>query len=182
MLEAELIAYENGAKLNLTEFRKISDTYRIPRATLLRKARPNVAPLPQDFRTIEGRRAVVGFETRLAIDYARTIEHNVLELVESGFGPATPTLTRVARNSDAAEAGELERERLGVTPAIQFGWRASEAFGNWRAIIEAAGCFVLFQKFDLSECKGFTLYDNPNTPIIVSSKVEEFEPARTFSL
>jgi Zn-dependent peptidase ImmA (M78 family) len=41
---------------------------------------------------------------------------------------------------------------------------------------------VLLQKFDLQECKGFALYENPNTPIIMISKAEEYDPAKTFTL
>jgi len=52
---AELLEYEKGKPINLTMFRKISDTFRIPRATLLRRTRPNVPPMPRDFRSIAGR-------------------------------------------------------------------------------------------------------------------------------
>ena len=82
MTAAELRAFENGKPIHLGNFNKLSDTYRVPRATLLRRTRPNVPPMPQDFRSVAGRGARIGFETRLAIDYARTIAQNVLELVE----------------------------------------------------------------------------------------------------
>jgi Zn-dependent peptidase ImmA (M78 family)/transcriptional regulator with XRE-family HTH domain len=178
----ELDRIERGAPVNLTNFRKISTKYRIPGATLLRRTRPNVPPMPRDFRTFEGRRPVIGFETRLAIDYARTIEQNILELVESGFGPDTPVLPRISLTEEPAEAGERERERMGVTVASQLGWRVSDAFSIWRALIERKGCYVLFQNFDVEQCRGFTLYDNLNTPIIMISKKEELDPARTFTL
>jgi Zn-dependent peptidase ImmA (M78 family) len=180
--EAELREYENGKPINLTMFRKISDTFRIPRATLLRRTRPNVAPMPRDFRSIAGRGARIGFETRLAVDYARTLAANIIELVESGIGPDTPVLPRITLDQDAAEAGERERERLGVPVVDQIEWNFKDAFNNWRAIIERTGCYVLFQKFDLEESKGFALYDNKNTPIIMISKAEEYDPARTFTL
>jgi Zn-dependent peptidase ImmA (M78 family)/transcriptional regulator with XRE-family HTH domain len=178
----ELIALESGAPLNLTKFRKVSGRYRIPGATLLRRTRPTAPPLPRDFRTVGGQGAVVGFETRLAIDYARTIESHILELVDSGFGPPTPVLPRVSLVEDASEAGERERERLGVSVTSQLGWKPTDAFNIWRAILERAGCFVLLKNFDLNQCKGFTLYDNPSTPIIMISKKEQYEPARTFTL
>ena len=61
-------------------------------------------------------------------------------------------------------------------------WKAVDAFNNWRAIIERSGCCVLLQKFSLEECKGFTLYEDQNTPVIIISKAEEYDPAKTFTL
>lgn len=180
---ADLRELEAGEKpLNLTIFRKISASLRISQATLLRRTRPNFPPLPRDFRSVGGRGARIGLETRFAVDYARTLAKNVMELVESGIGPTTPVLPRLTRREDAAEAGERERDRLGIPVLNQIAWRAAEAFNNWRAIIERTGCFVLLQKFDLDECKGFALYDDQNTPIIMISKAEEFDPAKTFTL
>jgi Zn-dependent peptidase ImmA (M78 family) len=182
MTQEQLQGLETGQPINLAQFRRISGRYRIPAATLLRRTIPNVPPLPQDFRTMDGDRRVLGLEIRLAIDYARTVEHNILEMVESGFGPATPALPRLNRAENAAEAGERERERLGIPVINQMAWPARQSFAIWRAIVERAGVFVLFQKFGLAQAKGFTLFDTPNTPLIVISKVEEFEPALTFTL
>jgi Zn-dependent peptidase ImmA (M78 family) len=178
----ELMAYESGNPIHLTMFRKISKALRIPQATLLRRTRPAVKPMPRDFRSIAGRGAQIGLQTRFAIDYARTIGSNILELIESGIGPATPVLPRITREEDPAEAGERERERLGIPAINQIAWSFVDAFNNWRAIIESAGCYVLIQKFDLEECKGFTLFDDQNTPIIMISKADEYDPAKTFTL
>lgn len=180
--EGELIAYENGRPINLTEFRRLSDKYRIPAATLLRRTRPEVPPMPKDFRTVGGLGPVLGLDTRFAIDYARMIESNIMEMVESGFGPPTPVLPRITLGEDPSEAGERERERLGASVASQLAWKPVDAFNIWRAILERAGCFVLLQNFDLNECRGFTLYDTANTPIIMISKKEQYDPARTFTL
>ena len=179
---SELEAYEAGRPLHLGRFRKIAAGYRIPHATLLRRTRPKVPPMPRDFRSMGGRGARIGLQTRFAIDYARTIANNVLELVEHGVGPDTPSLPRIVRTEDAAEAGERERERLGIPVLNQLAWSAKDAFNNWRAIIERAGCYVLIQKFDLEECKGFTLFENANTPIIMISKAEEYDPPKIFTL
>jgi Zn-dependent peptidase ImmA (M78 family) len=180
---AELDQLEKGGKpLQLGLFRKLSQALRIPQATLLRRTRPAVPPMPRDFRSVEGRGAVIGLQTRFAIDYARTIASNVMELVESGIGPTTPVLPRLTRDESASEAGERERERLGIPVLNQIAWKAKDAFNNWRALIERTGCFVLLQKFPLRECKGFSLYDNQNTPIIMISKEEDFDPAKTFTL
>ncbi len=180
---AELEQLEDGGKpLHLTMFRTISAVLRVPQATLLRRTRPNIAAMPRDFRSIAGRGARIGLQTRFAIDYARTIAANVRELVESGIGPTTPILPHLTRGEDAAEAGERERERLGIPVINQMAWPTKDAFNNWRALIERTGCYVLLQKFDIEECKGFALYDDHNTPIIMISKADEFDPAKTFTL
>jgi transcriptional regulator with XRE-family HTH domain len=95
---AELEQLERGGKpLHLAMFRKLSAALRIPGATLLRRTRPNIPAMPHDFRSIAGRGARIGLQTRFAIDYARTIASNVRELVESGVGPTTPVLPQIGR-------------------------------------------------------------------------------------
>jgi Zn-dependent peptidase ImmA (M78 family)/transcriptional regulator with XRE-family HTH domain len=182
MTPAELAALEGGKPVNLTTFRKIAKRYHIPAATLLRSTRPAVPPMPRDFRTFEGRPPRTSFEPRLAIRYARTSAQNILELVDANAAPATPVLTRLRLTDNAGEAGERERERLGVSTATQLAWSYQEAFNNWRSVIERTGTYVLMPKFPLDDCKGFTLYDNPNAPILVLSKEEDYEPARIYTL
>lgn len=179
----ELQAIELGEKqINLTFFRKLSDRFRIPRATLLRQTRPTVPPMPMDFRTFEGRPPHIGFETRLAISYAYTIEQNVLELVEADAAPATPVLPQLRMADNAEEAGEAERRRIGPSHAAQLGWRFADGFGNWRAIVEGIGPYVLMKKFEVGDCRGFTIFRDANAPLIVINKNERHDPARTFTL
>lgn len=168
--------------LNLTLYKRISDRLRIPRAALLRRTPPNVPPMPRDYRTIAGRTPGVQFDTRLAIDYARTIEQNILELVDAGVSPAAPALTRVVLSENPSEAGERERDRIGISAATQLAWNFTEAANNWRSVIENVGVYVLLQKFDLDDCRGFTVFDNANAPIIVLNKNERYDPARIFTL
>ena len=183
MSESDLAGLEGGSKpLTLTYFRRISGRYRIPGATLLRRTPPPTPPLPKDFRTIGGKQPRIGFEARLAISYARTIEQNILELVEADAAPPLPSLAKVSLDDDPAEAGERERSRLGVSVATQLVWRSTEAFNNWRAVIEKTGAYVVMQKYDLEDCRGFTLYENPNAPIIVLNKAEDYAPARIYTL
>lgn len=180
---ADWVALENGQRqLNLTLFKRLSDRFRIPRATLLRQRAPEIPALPADFRTLEGRPATLGFEARLAISYAHAIEQNIAELVEAEAAPPTPVLPTLRLDEDPAEAGERERDRLAVSGVRQLGWRQNEAFKNWRSVIEGVGVYVLLQKFPLDDCRGFTLLRDRNAPILVINKADEFEPARTFTL
>lgn len=180
----DLSAIENGEKTpNLTFFKRLSSRLKIPGGSLLRQTPPNVAAMPMDFRTFDGRQPEVGFETRLAVNFARTLAENVLELVENELTNPVPMLPRLDRvQDDPEQCGEAERQRLGVTAVAQLGWRNDRAFRNWRSVIENAGTFVTIKNFPLADCKGFTVYDHRETPIIVISKHERLDVARTFTL
>jgi Zn-dependent peptidase ImmA (M78 family)/transcriptional regulator with XRE-family HTH domain len=180
----DVIAMENGSKIpNLTFFKRLSSKLKIPGGSLLRQTPPDVPAMPADYRTLEGRPPEVGFETRLAVNFARTISENVRELVENELTNPVPRIPRLdRRRENAEESGEAERQRLGVTAVTQLGWRGNQAFRNWRTVIENAGTFVTIKNFPLGDCKGFTIYDHREAPIIVISKKERFDPARTFTL
>jgi len=180
---ADLAALERGEKTpNLTFFKKLSARLRIPGGSLLRQEPPNVPPLPTDFRTVEGREPTVGFEVRLAVSYARTISENVRELAEEELTEPLPVLPRLRLGANPDEAGEAERARLNVSAVQQLGWGSNQAFRNWRTVVEGAGTFVLLKNFPLADCKGFTIYDHRSAPIIVISKKERLDVARTFTL
>ncbi len=168
---------------NLTFFRRLSSRLRIPSGTLLRQTRPQIPPMPTDYRTVEGRPPEVGFETRIAVSFARTIAENVKELVENEIASPLPVLPSYDHHrDDPEEAGEAERTRLGVSIVAQLGWRGDQAFRNWRTVIEAAGAFVLIKNFPLADCKGFTIFEDRNAPLIIISKHEKRDVARTFTL
>jgi Zn-dependent peptidase ImmA (M78 family)/DNA-binding XRE family transcriptional regulator len=174
---------ERGTKTpNLEFFKRLSSRLKIPSGTLLRQTRPNVRPLPTDFRTIEGREPEIGFETRLAVGYARTLSENIQELVENEIAPPPPRLPRVRIDDNPDETGEAERARLNVSAVQQVGWAQNQAFRNWRTVIEAAGVYVVLKNFPVENCKGFTIFDTINAPIIVISKKERLDVARTFTL
>lgn len=180
----EVFALERGDKqANLTIFRNISSRLRIPGGALLRQTRPRVPALPADFRTHEGQPPALGFDTRIAVDFARTLSNNIQELVENELAAPVPLLPRFDyRRDDPEQAGEAERARLGATTATQLGWASAQAFKNWRSVIEAAGTFVFLKNFPLADCKGFTVYDVRESPIIVVSKHERLDVARVFTL
>ena len=163
-------------------FKKLSARLKIPGPTLLRQTAPTVPPAPIDFRTLNGLNPSLGFETRIAISYAYTIEQNILELIEAEAIPETPHLPLLRLRQSPERAGEEERRRLGISNLKQLAWRQKEAFRNWRTVIEAAGIYVILKKFPIKDCRGFTIYRRENAPIIVINKAELFEPARTFTL
>ena len=179
----DIEAIEAGNKVtNLTFFKRLSAKLKVPSGTLLRETPPDVPAMPADFRTHDGQPPKIGFEVRLAVSFARTLSENVRELVENELTDPLPLLPRLTRTNDPEESGEAERQRLGVSGVAQLGWSSGTAFRNWRSVIESAGTFVAIKNFPLDNCKGFTVYDHQNAPIIVLSKHEKLDVARTFTV
>lgn len=180
----DIVALEGGEKTaNLTFFKRLSSRLRIPSGSLLRQVPPDVPALPMDFRTLEGRPPEIGFETRLAVNFARTISENLREFSENNLTAPAPLLPSFNyQQHDAEEAGEAERQRIGVSIETQLEWRGDQTFRNWRTIIEHSGAFVTIKNFPTEDCKGFTIYDHREAPIIVISKKERLDVARIFTL
>lgn len=178
----DFAAFERGAELPDFEFfETLSRRLKIPGGFLLRDNPPEMPQLPTDFRTIGGRHPKIGFETRVAISYAQTIAENINELVESESMNKPASLPKINLNQNPENVGETERSRLGVNRG-QLEWSSQEAFGNWKTVIESAGTFVLSQPFPLEDCKGFTVFNYAEAPLIVISNEEQEPKAKTFTL
>ena len=93
-----------------------------------------------------------------------------------------PDIRQIPLSADPDEEGEKERRRFGISVEDQIGWKSSEAFRKWRRAIERTGVLVFQQKFPLSDCRGFTLFDTPNSPCIVVNKLEHIDVAKSFTL
>lgn len=179
---ADLLEYETDRLPSLTLFEKFSAQYRMPQATLFRQTPPTEPPTPTDFRTLESRKPKHSFEFSVALSNVRTLAslyHRIAQDDDEFMYPDVPHLTG---QENPAAAGERERARIGVTPDQQFAWPANEAFRRWRAILEARGITVFQQKFPLEDCRGFTLYENAETPTIVVNREEEQDTAKQFTL
>jgi len=176
-------ALEGGTlKANKKIYKSIRDKLLVPGSVLFRQTAPEITTLPEDFRTIEGREATLSLQTRFAVDFARTAVAQFNALLEDGVVSPLPRLPRLHMELDAADQGEAERRRLGVSALRQIGWEADQLLRNWRTIIESAGCFVFYQKFPVNDCKGFALYDNPNAPVIILNKDEPTDVGKVYTL
>jgi Zn-dependent peptidase ImmA (M78 family) len=179
----DLLVLERGERLpTITLFKRLRDAYRLPEATLVRSRPPRVPPPPKDFRTLDGRPPVLGLDTQVAIEQARGLLTQMAEL-DLGLGDVDqPTLRRYNLRANPHRQGETERRLLGLPILEQLEWDAEEAFRRWREAIEACGVYVCLDRFNLDDCRGFSLHDPGMPPGIVINKKEEFVPARTFTL
>lgn len=179
----ELQAYESGDSYpSLGKFEKIASTYRLPQATLFRKTPPPEPPIPIDFRTFDGGAAGQGFEFRVAVSKVRALQKTLRDLSDDDEEFLRPSLPVYYRNHDPWKQGEEERKRLGVTVEDQLGWPSTEAFRRWRAVFESIGIATYLQKFNLKDCRGYSLFEDGDPPAIIVNRSEEYDRARIFTL
>jgi Zn-dependent peptidase ImmA (M78 family) len=180
---SDLRAYEKGdLAVTLGTFENFAAKYRLPQATLFSLTPPEEPPKPQDFRTIEGRKAQQSFDFGVALSNVRTwlSQYKRLAIEDDEF--EAPTLPHISLYEKPEVAGERERKRLGISPEEQLGWPRHEAFRRWRASLEARGVIVFQQKFPMADCKGFTLYETEGTPTIIVNKTEQMDVVKIFTL
>jgi Zn-dependent peptidase ImmA (M78 family)/DNA-binding XRE family transcriptional regulator len=183
MSAAELTDIEKEvSKPTLTKFEKMAAVYKLPLSTLFRRTRPNVPKALPDFRTIEGAPIEKSFEFQVALDTARGLQTvlNVIRSEDDRF--FAPSLREYDFGKDPCKQGEAERNLIGVSVDQQLGWESVAGFRHWRAIIERQGISVYLQKFDLSDCRGYCIWDEDHLPAIIINKTEVSENARAFTL
>jgi|HubBroStandDraft_6_1064221.scaffolds.fasta_scaffold106814_2 Zn-dependent peptidase ImmA (M78 family) len=159
-----------------------SSKYHLPQATLFRLTPPDEPPEPQDFRTEGGKRRRDSFEFRLALSNVRTWLSQYGRIIVDDDEFETPEIPLITTEEKADLVGERERKRFGITPEQQLAWPREEAFRRWRASLEMRGINVFQQKFPIDNCKGFTLYESADSPVIVVNKIEELDVAKIFTL
>jgi Zn-dependent peptidase ImmA (M78 family) len=180
---ADLRAYEaDTLPVTLGAFENFAAKYRLPQATLFAATRPTEPPPPQDFRTIEGRKAQQSFDFRVALSNVRTWLSQYQRLADEDDEFEMPVLPLISLNEKPEIAGERERRRLGISAEDQISWPRHEAFRRWRASLEVRGIVIFQQKFPMTDCKGFTLYENESAPTIIVNKTEELDVAKIFTL
>ena len=179
----ELLAYEAGKQFpNLTRFEKFANVYQLPQATLFRRTPPKEPRLPSDFRTFEGAPPHFSFAFHVALSEVRVLQRNLRNLSKDDDEFRGADLPAYERQRDPWTQGEQERERIGVSIQEQLNWHSNEGFRRWRAILEERGIGVYLQKFELRDCRGFSLFEDDFPPGIVINKAEDYDRARTFTL
>jgi Zn-dependent peptidase ImmA (M78 family) len=166
----------------------MAKAYNLPVATL---AMPEpLPPLPdlKDFRTIEGRPATLTNETAVVIDQVRTHVEFLSELREEAPDLLrTPRLPKITFDkNELPNLAKNERNRLGVTVEEQLEWHGYlDAFRHMRRHVEKMGVFVHLLKMNKDDCRGFSILQNgegPLIPLIVVNDREETYQAKTFTL
>jgi len=175
--------WERGSEsLTLGTLEKLARFYRRPLAAFLLPEPPEEPPPPRDFRVVPGQSASpLSQESRLAIRRARRVQSLARELSEELGRAAPPTLPRLGSESDAQEAGERERVRLGVSLEEQFRWRTkNQALAAWRRSLEQQGVLTLQFAMPIEEARGLCLPDARLPAVVINSR--DAIAGRIFSL
>ena len=181
--EIELAEVESGKLQPRTKtFDKMVGVYKQPESVLLLAHPPATDPLPQDFRTVGGKRAHLTPETLLAIREARDLQYYVSELVADDPQLISRSgLPSIDLSNSPENAAILERQRLSLPLAVQLSWSPRESFERWRDFLERRGLLVVLKKMFWNDCRGFSLLDSNLLPTIVVNS-HDAPAARIFTL
>ncbi len=181
---ADLIQIEAGQRVPTSKvFDKMIAVYKQPESVLLLAQPPAVSPLPEDYRTAEGKRTPLSPETKLAIREAQELQAYVSELLADDPDLIKEfVLPSTSRNDDPETVAAQERARIGVSLETQLQWQPGDAsFNKWRAWLEEKGVLILLKKMPWEDCRGFSLLNAHLLPTIVVN-AEDTGAARIFTL
>lgn len=166
-----------------TVFDKMITVYKQTESILLLERHPAIAPLPNDYRTVGGRRPKLSPETRLAIREAQELQSYLSELVEDDPQLINRIkLPMASTNDDPETTAATTRDLLGVPLDVQLTWKpGNESFNNWREHLQNKGLLILLKKMPWKDCRGFSLWDGSLLPAIVVNP-EDVAAARIFTL
>jgi Zn-dependent peptidase ImmA (M78 family)/DNA-binding XRE family transcriptional regulator len=164
-------------------FDKMITVYKQTESILLLERHPSIAPLPNDYRTVGGRRPKLSPDTRLAIRTAQELQSYLSELVEDDPELIDRVkLPTASVNDDPEKTAATVRALLGVPLGVQLTWKpGNESFNNWREHLQKKGLLILLKKMPWKDCRGFSLWDGSLLPAIVVNS-EDVPAARIFTL
>ena len=182
-----MILRTGAVQPTLGQLRRMAAKYEITFASLLMPSPlPNdTRPKVDDFRTHLGQGPRWSHELALTLDTINELIESLVDLRDSvpELFP-TATLPQVRRGDDIRPVAAKERERLGITLSEQFSWETERvAFNRWRAAVETQGVFTYTEKLgEPAGCKGFTIFDARQIPVlVVNAETADYAP-RTFTL
>jgi Zn-dependent peptidase ImmA (M78 family)/DNA-binding XRE family transcriptional regulator len=165
----------------LTKFRRLAAVLKRTPSTLLLPSPPQRHYPRVKFRraTGEARTQLNPVERRYIREAARL--QRILSWVLEELGRKTVSLPRAEVRSDTEGVARRIRDDLGVTEAIQIGWKSSStALDAWRSALEDKGILVFLLPLGASSCRGFSLGD-ARAPVVAVNTYWNTE-ARIFSM
>ncbi len=167
----------------LGQLRELAKFLKRPLSAFFLPSAPLEPALPGAFRRLPAdQRQSLSKATLLAIRRARRTQELARELTapESGSQTQLP-VGRASLLDDAAQVGDNERRRLGVTLQKQFGWDDNkEAYLCWKRTLEEKALIILELSMPVREARAFSLMDEV-APLIVVNGRDSFA-GRSFSL
>jgi Zn-dependent peptidase ImmA (M78 family) len=172
---------EGHAFPNATLFRRMSDVYLLPEATLLGLTTPTERPLPRDFRSFDGAAVSLTYETVAAIRRVEVRQEALSYLSQMDESVIAPNLPIHNLKEDPEKLGNSFRQQVGFSIVDQLRLTSEQAFLRWRTLIEDLGISVYIETLGNDCSRGVSIFFN-EFPAIIIDESEKFPGARSFTL
>jgi transcriptional regulator with XRE-family HTH domain len=178
----QLIKIEDGdVQPHATLFRRMSDVYFVPEATLLGLVHPIERPLPRDFRSFDGAAVALSYETIRAIRNVEARQEALAFLAEIDDAIISPNLPIHSLKENPETLGAGFRQQLGFPIIDQLRLTAEQAFTKWRILVEDLGVSVYIEPLGEDDARGVSIFFN-DFPAILVDQNEQLYGARSFTL
>ena len=164
-----------------TLFRRMATAYLLPEATLLGATVPQDRPLPKDFRSFDGARVELSYQTICAIRLVQDRQEELARLAEIDPAIVAPNLPIYSLNDDPERLGSKFRKQLGFEIVDQMRLTPDKAFSLWRMLVETMGISVYIEPMGEDDTRGASVFFNAFPAIIVDQN-EKLAGARLFTL
>lgn len=162
-------------------FRRMANVYLLPEATLLGLLPTNELALPKDFRSFEGAKVDLSYETVVAILRVQERQAAIARLAEMDDEILAPELPIHSLREDPEELGMSLRRSLGFRVIDQLRLTPQKAFLRWRMAVEDLGVSVYVEPLGDDDARGVSIYFN-EFPAIIIDQNEKQNGARIFTL
>ncbi len=182
VLPSTLRAWQEGGKQPiLTEARRLASVLHRPFAFFLLPRPPETRMAPIQFRhPANSPRDLLNALEQTHIREAGRLQR-LLSWLLSQTNAAVPDLPKPRSDESPGSAAAKTRTALGVDSETQADWpSASEAFAEWRRLVQDHGVFVFLFRMGKDSIHGFSLWDE-RAPVIAINTWWRVE-ARTFTL
>jgi Zn-dependent peptidase ImmA (M78 family) len=162
-------------------FRRMSDIYFVPEATLLGLVQPIERALPKDFRSFDGASVALSYETISAIRMVEARQEALAYLATIDDAIVSPSLPIHTLRENSEKLGASFRQQLGFPLIDQLRLTPEQAFTKWRVLVEDLGVSVYVEPLGEDESRGVSIYFN-DFPAILIDQNEKLAGARSFTL
>ena len=170
-----IVAWEDGGQTpTFSELEHLAyDIYKRPLAVFFLSDIPKETDLKSEFRTLP-ENEISTFSQKLIkyIREAKDKQYSLQELFPHG-NPSKRLLleSKLSSNKNPEDAADLLRKFLNITLSLQRSFKKPEdTYKYFRNLIGENGIYVFQYPIDLTETRGFCVYDKEFPVIVVSSK------------
>jgi Zn-dependent peptidase ImmA (M78 family) len=159
----------------------MADKYLLPEATLMGLAPVVDRPMPKDFRSFEGVRVALSYETIVAVRRVQARQETLAHLAEADELIVRPELPLHSLKENPDQLGASFRKQFGFSVVDQLRTPIARAFRNLRIRVEDLGVSVYIEPLGDDDSRGVSIFFN-DFPAIIIDQHEKHDGARLFTL